>query len=133
MASYLEQVVCVRRKKKNRKKKNTKTSAPPTTHREIHSSPATATTSRRCAMKHVPRVRPHSPASIDPGFVEISLVQLSRTVKTTNVTYTPAHRQTIKIMTPCTHPDMKRLFSLKGRKRPRSLRSLGLASLLVER
>ena len=39
-------------------------------------------------MKHAPRVRPHSPASIDPGFVEIGLVQLSQSVKTTNVTHT---------------------------------------------
>ena len=43
--------------------------------------------------KHVPRVSPHSPASIDPGFVEISLVQLSQSVKTTNVfTHTDRHR-----------------------------------------
>ena len=70
----------------------TKKSAPPVTHHEIHSSPATATTSIRCATKHVLRVSPHSPASIDPGFVEIGLVQLSNSVKTTNVTHT--HRQT---------------------------------------
>ena len=53
-----------------------------------NSSPATATTSRRRATKHVPRVSPYSPASIDPGFVEIGLVQLSQSVKTTNVTHT---------------------------------------------
>ena len=56
------------------------------THHEIHSSPATATTSRRRAMKDVPRVSPYSPASIGPGFVEIGLVQLSQSVKATNVT-----------------------------------------------
>ena len=33
---------------------------------------------RRRAAKHVPRVSPHSPASIDPGFVKIGLVQLSQ-------------------------------------------------------
>ena len=59
--------------------------AAPKTHHEIHSSPVTATTSRRRATKHVPRVSPYSPASIDPGFVEIGLVQLSQSVKTTNV------------------------------------------------
>ena len=30
--------------------------------------------------EHVPRVRLHSPTSIDPGFVEIGLVQLSQSV-----------------------------------------------------
>ena len=40
----------------------------------IHSSPATATTSRRRATKHVPRVSLYSHASfIHPGFVEIGL------------------------------------------------------------
>ena len=61
--------------------------APPKTHHEIHSSPVTPTNSRRRAAKYVPRVRPHSPASIDPGFEEIGLVQLSQSVKTTNVTH----------------------------------------------
>ena len=74
--------------------KNTKNPAAPRTHHEIHSNPATGTTSRRRGMKHVPRVRPHSPASIDPGFVEIGLVQLSQSVKTTNVTHTHAHTHT---------------------------------------
>ena len=36
-------------------------------------------------------------------------------------------------MAPCTHPGMKKLICPKGKKRPRLLRSLGLASLLVER
>ena len=68
--------------------------AAPKTNHEIHSSPATATTSRRHATKHVPRVRPYSPASIDPGFVEIGLVQLSQSVRTTNVTHKQTDRQT---------------------------------------
>ena len=63
----------VRSKKKNEEKKN----AAPKTHHEIHSSPATATTSRRRATKNFPRVSPHSPASIDPEFVEVGPVQLS--------------------------------------------------------
>ena len=62
--------------------------AAPKTHHEIHSSPATATTSRRRVTKHVPHVRPYAHASIDPGFVEIDLVQLSQSVQTTNVTHT---------------------------------------------
>ena len=53
-----------------------------------HSRLATATNSRRRAAKHIPRVSPYSPASIDPGFVKIGLVQLSQSVKTTNATYT---------------------------------------------
>ena len=50
-------------------------------------------TSRWLATKHVPRVSPYSPASIDPGFVEIGLVQLSQSVKTTTVTHTQTDRQ----------------------------------------
>ena len=86
----MQQAMCVR------KQKNTKKSAPLKTHHEIHSSPATATNSRRRATKHVPRVCPLSPASIYPRFVEIGLVQLSQSVKTTNVihTLTDTHRQT---------------------------------------
>ena len=55
--------------KQKSKKKNTGKSAPPKTQHGIHSSPATACNSRRHAMKHVPRVSPYSPDSIDPGFV----------------------------------------------------------------
>ena len=40
------------------------------------------------ATKHVSRVSPYSPASIDHGFVEIGFAQLSQSVKTTNVTQT---------------------------------------------
>ena len=82
----MQQVVCVRRKKPEKNKENK--SAPPKTHHEIHSSPTTASNSRRYARKHVPRVSPYSRASIDPGFVEIGLVQLSQSVlKSTNVTH----------------------------------------------
>ena len=75
----MQQAVCVQKKKIE--KKNTEKSAPPKTHHEIHSSPVTATTSRRRATKHVPRDSPYSPASIDPGFVEIDRVQLSRSLR----------------------------------------------------
>ena len=71
-----------------RSKKKKRNPAAPKTHRKIHSSPATATTSRRHATKHVPRVSPYSLASINPGFVEIGPVQLSQSVKTANVTQT---------------------------------------------
>ena len=80
-------------KEKKAEKKNTKKSAPPKTHHKSHSSPATTTASRRHVMKNVPRVRPHSSASIDPGLVEIGLVRLSQSVKTTNVTHADRHRQ----------------------------------------
>ena len=71
-------------KKTGKKRRNP---AAPTTHHEIHSSPATATTSRRRSTKRVPPVSPYSPTSIDPGFVEVGLVQLSQSVKNTNVTH----------------------------------------------
>ena len=80
--------------KKKSKKKHTKKSTPPRTRHENHSSLATATNSRRRATKHVPRVSPYSPDSVDPGFVEIGLVQLSRSVETTNVTRTLTDAQT---------------------------------------
>ena len=86
-ASYLQQAVCVRRKKK--RKQNARKPVAPKIHYEIHNSPATVITSRRRATKRVPRVSPYSHASIDPGFVEIGLVQLSKSVKNTNVTRTP--------------------------------------------
>ena len=76
-----------------KEKKRGKKTIAPKTHHEIHSSPATATTSRRRATKYVPRVNPYSPASVDPGFVEIGLVQLSK--KHECDTYT-AHRQTYR-------------------------------------
>ena len=65
----------------SKNKNKTRKSAAPKTHHEIHSSTATATTSRRRATTHVPRVSPHSPATEDPGFVETGLVQLPHLVK----------------------------------------------------
>ena len=75
-------------------KKNGEKSAATKTHHEIHLTPETAITSRRRATKHVPRVSPNSLASIDPGFVELGVVQLSQSVKTTNVTHIQTDRQT---------------------------------------
>ena len=84
------QAVCVRRKRIE-KSKNKKTSTPPKAHHDIHSSQATATTSRRRATRHIPRVSPYTPTSIDPGFVEIGLVQLSQSpmAKTASVASFP--------------------------------------------
>ena len=82
------------KKKNGGEKKHEKNLVALKTHHEIHSSLATTTTSRRHATKHVPRVSPCLPAFTDPGFVEIGLVQLSQSVKTTNVTHTQTGRQT---------------------------------------
>ena len=92
---------CASEEKDQKQEKKTQKSDPLTTHHEIHNSPPTATNSRRCATKHVPRVSLYSTASINLGFVEIGLVQLSQSVKTTNVTHT--HRHTNQIMAPCAH------------------------------
>ena len=56
--------------------KNTSKYAPPKAHHDIYSNLATATTSKRCAMKHVQRVSPYSIACTHPGFVEVGFVQL---------------------------------------------------------
>ena len=82
------------KKKEIEKKKITAITAPPKTHHEIHSSLTTACNSRRHAMKHVTRISQYSPASIDPGFVEIGLVQLSQSVTTTDVTHALTDTQT---------------------------------------
>ena len=79
----------VRSRKKRKRKQNTRKPVAPKIHHEIHNSPATVITSRRRAAKRVPRVSPYSHASIDPGFAEIGLVQLSKSVKNTNVIRTP--------------------------------------------
>ena len=74
-----------------------KTITPQKTHHETHIRPASATNSRRRVKKHVPRVSPYSPTSTDTGFVEVGLVQLSQSVKTTNVTHTLRYRQTDRL------------------------------------
>ena len=73
-------ILAAGRVRSKKKQKHEIDPAAPKIHHEIHSSPATATTSRRHATKYVPRVSPYSPASIDPGFVEIGLVQLSQSI-----------------------------------------------------
>ena len=75
----------------------------------------TTTASRQHVIKHIPRVCPHLPASIDPRFVEIGRVQLSQSVKTTNVTHTVTDTQTNEIMAPCKHPGVNRPFCLKAK------------------
>ena len=123
---------CAFEEKKNRKTKIKKKFAPPKTQHEIHSSTATATTSRRHAKNHVPRVSPYSPVSVDTGFVEIGLVQLSRSVKMAIVTHTltDTHIPTDKLKNGTLYaPRYEETFLPKGKKRPRLLRSLGLASL----
>ena len=115
---------------KNEKK--TRNPAAPKAHHEIHSSQATVTTSVRRATKHAPRVSPYSPACIDPGFVEIGLVQLSQSVKTTNVKHVrrQTNGQTDQLNNGTLYATRyEEAFSPRGKKRPRSLRSLGLASL----
>ena len=77
---------------KRKAKKKKRNPIVPKTHHEIYSSPETATTPRRRATKHVPHVSLHSPDCIGPGFVEIGLVQLSESVKTTNVIHTDTDR-----------------------------------------
>ena len=86
--------VCSKRKKIEENSPPEKSAPSPKTHHEIHSSPATASNSRRHAGKHVTRVSLYCPASINPGFVEIGFVQLAQSVKNTNVTHTQTDRQT---------------------------------------
>ena len=85
---------CVFEEKTKLKKKQYKSRSTENAPRKPYNSPATATNSRRRATKHLPRVSPYSLASIDPGFVEIGLVQLPQSVKTTNVTHTLTDTQT---------------------------------------
>ena len=64
--------MCVRSKENEKKKHEIPPNTKKHTTKYIHSSPATSTTSRRRAVKHVPLVSPYSHfSSIDPGFVYI--------------------------------------------------------------
>ena len=106
----------VRSKEEKTNKKNEKN--PP--HRNHTTKPASAqrpqTTSRQLTTKRVPRVSPYSPASIDPGFVEIGLVQLSQPVKTTNVTHTHTHIPTDKLNNGTQYaPRYQEAFCLKAK------------------
>ena len=107
----------VRSKTKKSKEKSTEKSAPPPiTHHEIHSHSATATNSRQHARKHVTRVSPYCPASIDPGSVEIGLEQLSQSAKTANVTYRLTDTQTDKLNNGTLYtPRYEKAFCLKAK------------------
>ena len=80
----MQQAVCVRRKKKERK------NPPPTqnTPRKRQQPGDRVQLETACEETRHTRYSPYSPASIDLRFVEIGLVQLSQSVKTTNVTHT---------------------------------------------
>ena len=71
--------------KNQKRKEKRKIYVRPKTHDQINSSPVTPITSRRRAT-NTSNVSSYSPASVDPGFVETGLVQLSQELKTTNVT-----------------------------------------------
>ena len=117
VASYLQQAVCVRRKNKIEK--------PPAKVRPTLNTPrnpqqpATEATSRRRATKHVPRVSPYSPASIDPGFCgnrPRTALAVSKNDECYTYTNRQTGRQTKQIMATCTNPGMKRLFCLNAKK-----------------
>ena len=113
---------------------STSKSAPPKTHHCIHSSPATATTSRRCATTHVPRVTRYSLASIDTGFVEIGLVQLSQSVKTTNtLTDTQTDGQTDRLMNGTLYAPRYEEAFLSSGKKTASVASLPRPCLFIKK
>ena len=82
---------CTNLKMQTHGKSTEKKSTLPETHHESRSSPATASNSRRLARKHVTRVSSYCPASIDHGSVEIGLVRLWQSERTTSVTHTDRH------------------------------------------
>ena len=98
----MQQAVCVRRKKTKKKTKPRRTFNTPRNPQQ----PGDRDHLEKAYGETRPTPSPYLPASRDPGFVEIGLVQLSQSVKTTNVTRT--HRQTNGIMAPCTHPGTSR-------------------------
>ena len=74
---------CAFEVKKTKKKTKSHQTLKKHTTKYIHSSPATATTSRRRAVKHVPLGSPYSrSSSIDLGFVEIGLACIHTNVYT---------------------------------------------------
>ena len=74
---------CAFEVKKAKKKTKIPTDLRKHTTKYIHSSPATATTSRRRAVKHVPLGSPYShSSSIDLGYVEIGLARVHTYVHT---------------------------------------------------
>ena len=108
--SYLVCRLLLEKKKSGKKTKKHRTQNTPR-------NPQQVTTSRRRAKKHVPRVSPCSPASIDTGFVEIGLVQLSQSVKTTNsMSHTHTHIPTDKLNDGTLYtPRYEEAFGLKAK------------------
>ena len=72
------------------------------------------------ARKNVPHVRPHSSVSIDAGFVEIGLVQLSQSVKTSySMSHTHTHIPTDNLNTGTMYaPRYDDTFWPKGKRCP---------------
>ena len=68
----------VRSKKKNRKKQKQQKIHPAQNTPRYPQQPGDRDHLERRATRHIPRVSPYTPASIDPGFVEIGHVQLSQ-------------------------------------------------------
>ena len=81
---------CVRSKKTERKQ-NTKSRRTQSTPRNPQQPGDRDHLETACDVTRL-MLSPYSPTYIDPGFVQIGLVQLSHSVKTTNVTYTVNRR-----------------------------------------
>ena len=92
----MQQAVCVRRKENKSKKQKIEKSRPTeNTPRNPHQP---SDRDHLETAREKPRPTRYSPASIDTGFVEIGLVQLSQSVKTTNSTsHTRTHIPTDKL------------------------------------
>ena len=81
---------CAFKAKNTKKKTKSHQTLKKHTTKYIQSSPATATTSRRRAVKHVPLVSPYShSSSIDPGFVEIGLACIHKYLYTRTAAAAP--------------------------------------------
>ena len=121
--SYSKQAVCVRRKKERKKR---------IPHHPKPTTKSTAARRRRPPRDGVRRITSHAWAYTQ-SLPRIPGVWKSRSrtalviIKKSRMSH--MDRQTNLMMAPCTHSVMKRLFCPLGKKRPRSLRSLGLASL----
>ena len=72
----MQQAECVRRKKTNKKKKSRRTPNTPRNSQQTGDRDHLETT----CDDNASRVCPYSLASIDPGFAEVGLVQLSQSV-----------------------------------------------------
>ena len=91
MGSHTCSRPCAFEEKKNREKKKYEKNPPHPKHATKSTAARRSRPNRdglRRSTSHALRVSQYSTASIDPGFVEIGFVQLSQSVKTTNVTHT---------------------------------------------